>query len=323
MRRNRAFTLIELLVVIAIIAILAAILFPVFAQAKEAAKKTSAISNHKQMSLGIQVYMTDFDDVMPLGFGRRAESNNSYMANVVHPTPAGCITNSAGNVWLNPLRLAQNRVQWANSCNPYVKNYDMYYQPGQNVYTFLGGPGGTPDAFDPAIKPALGGFQLNGFLHQLNSSEIEAPSSVPMVWGGSGSDSYKGRTAVNPTLNCGNPLSDCKFNAGGAPQASWAPIPAYGLPYGSVTFRSSGGGKWWQYNKTNIFSRVDTSTRALKIGTTIAPNVAGPESVFIDPWASIAPDGSTGSVSFYLCGLSAATPLEGYYHCFFRPDRTQ
>ncbi len=61
----KGFTLIELLVVIAIIAILAAILFPVFAQAKEAAKKTVCISNQKQIGLGIMMYLGDFDDVYP------------------------------------------------------------------------------------------------------------------------------------------------------------------------------------------------------------------------------------------------------------------
>jgi len=60
-RNNRAFTLIELLVVIAIIAILAAILFPVFAQAKAAAKKASALSNGKQEMLAELMYMTDAD----------------------------------------------------------------------------------------------------------------------------------------------------------------------------------------------------------------------------------------------------------------------
>src|SRR5882724_3775291 len=62
---RRAFTLIELLVVIAIIAILAAILFPVFAQAKEAAKKTACLSNTKQIALGLQMYMNDNDDSYP------------------------------------------------------------------------------------------------------------------------------------------------------------------------------------------------------------------------------------------------------------------
>ena len=59
---RKAFTLIELLVVIAIIAILAAILFPVFAQAKAAAKKTADLSNHKQIIAGIMLYAGDNDD---------------------------------------------------------------------------------------------------------------------------------------------------------------------------------------------------------------------------------------------------------------------
>jgi len=62
---KRAFTLIELLVVIAIIAILAAILFPVFAQAKEAAKKTACLSNTKQIGLALLMYGNDYDDGYP------------------------------------------------------------------------------------------------------------------------------------------------------------------------------------------------------------------------------------------------------------------
>ncbi len=65
---KRAFTLIELLVVIAIIAILAAILFPVFAQAKEAAKKTQTLSNAKQNGTAIQIYTADYDDYLPSAY---------------------------------------------------------------------------------------------------------------------------------------------------------------------------------------------------------------------------------------------------------------
>lgn len=68
---RRAFTLIELLVVIAIIAILAAILFPVFAQAREAARKTSCISNAKQLTTSVLMYTQDYDETLLFDhFGR-------------------------------------------------------------------------------------------------------------------------------------------------------------------------------------------------------------------------------------------------------------
>jgi len=67
--RRQGFTLIELLVVIAIIAILAAILFPVFAQAREQARKISCLSNMKQIGLAIQMYTQDYDETLPFAWG--------------------------------------------------------------------------------------------------------------------------------------------------------------------------------------------------------------------------------------------------------------
>jgi len=66
MKSKKGFTLIELLVVIAIIAILAAILFPVFAQAREKARAISCVSNEKQMGLGLMMYLQDNDDTYPM-----------------------------------------------------------------------------------------------------------------------------------------------------------------------------------------------------------------------------------------------------------------
>ena len=77
---RRGFTLIELLVVIAIIAILAAILFPVFAQAREAARKAACTSNMKQLGLALQSYATDYDGIMP------PSQLPSFGANVSWPT---------------------------------------------------------------------------------------------------------------------------------------------------------------------------------------------------------------------------------------------
>ncbi len=67
MRRAKGFTLIELLVVIAIIAILAAILFPVFARAREKAQRTACLSNIKQITLGTMMYAQDYDSRLPIG----------------------------------------------------------------------------------------------------------------------------------------------------------------------------------------------------------------------------------------------------------------
>jgi prepilin-type N-terminal cleavage/methylation domain-containing protein/prepilin-type processing-associated H-X9-DG protein len=65
MRKGNGFTLIELLVVIAIIAILAAMLFPVYAQAKAAARKTHSLSSQKQIGLAAMMYASDYDDILP------------------------------------------------------------------------------------------------------------------------------------------------------------------------------------------------------------------------------------------------------------------
>src|SRR3989441_13135185 len=88
--RTKAFTLIELLVVIAIIAILAAILFPVFAQAREAARKTTCLSNMKQLTLGWLMYNQDYDEANPM--------------------TAQCCT------------AAGNQTYWLTNIDPYVKS---------------------------------------------------------------------------------------------------------------------------------------------------------------------------------------------------------
>jgi prepilin-type N-terminal cleavage/methylation domain-containing protein/prepilin-type processing-associated H-X9-DG protein len=87
---RKGFTLIELLVVIAIIAILAAILFPVFAQAREAARKTTCLSNMKQLTLGWLMYNQDYDETNPMSAECcDANGNQIYWLEVIDPYVKG------------------------------------------------------------------------------------------------------------------------------------------------------------------------------------------------------------------------------------------
>lgn len=114
--RKSGFTLIELLVVIAIIAILAAILFPVFARARENARRASCQSNLKQIGLGIMQYSQDYDEKMPF----------SYLY----------LTPGADLVW------------WEDTIQPYVKSYQIMVCPSQSsptAYTWARPATGYPN----------------------------------------------------------------------------------------------------------------------------------------------------------------------------------
>ncbi len=117
---RRGFTLIELLVVIAIIAILAAILFPVFARAREKARQSSCLSNLKQMTLGVLMYAQDYDEQWPYHHYATTPATITY--------PGGGVTASG--------------MMWFAAIYPYVSNMQIFNCPS-NSYRWNGNYSGS------------------------------------------------------------------------------------------------------------------------------------------------------------------------------------
>ena len=143
-RERQAFTLIELLVVIAIIAILAAILFPVFAQAREKARQTSCLSNTKQMGLGVMMYTQDYDETMPPAHYYNDPTQTSALdATGIH--------------------------QWTGMTQPYVKNKGIYICPSDKIR------GLPPTNFIPATNNDGAGIPGGAVPTNPNYQDDQAP----------------------------------------------------------------------------------------------------------------------------------------------------
>src|SRR5687768_11860135 len=243
MRNSRAFTLIELLVVIAIIAILAAILFPVFAQAKMAAKKTAHISNYKQAGTGVQIYLADHDDQFPQALVRRPAPDYRWFVGGVHPVPENAITTAP---WNTPERIAMAANFWGNSLQPYTKNRDLYEMNAAKV-TINSVAGET---FNPTVRAAKMGLNFNGYLHTYSSTAIENNAVVPVFWNVQ-SINFIGRGLSTPVVNCAGPSgtpTDCYYNPRGRPNSD----PGSGNNgYFVYDFTTS----VWQYDRKGVVSR--------------------------------------------------------------------
>ena len=121
-RRVKGFTLIELLVVIAIIGILAAMVFPVFARARESARKAVCLSNVKNIALAIQMYLGDNNDTLPPSEHRQEVAD--YFA--TEPGGGGYYGGCSGN-HQNPY------LRWPQTLDEYVKNRDVWRCPSAKV----------------------------------------------------------------------------------------------------------------------------------------------------------------------------------------------
>jgi len=160
--KNHGFTLIELLVVIAIIAILASILFPVFAQARAKARAATCLSNEKQIGLGLMMYTQDFDETLPMA---------SYAASAAKPY---CGITSVNSPFI---------PKWMDMLYPYIKNRGVFTCPDypqkatggplKNYNTYVPQPLDSCTGGRPATN--LGTYSQNGAYY----GETLAPASGP------------------------------------------------------------------------------------------------------------------------------------------------
>jgi prepilin-type N-terminal cleavage/methylation domain-containing protein/prepilin-type processing-associated H-X9-DG protein len=162
---RKAFTLIELLVVIAIIAILAAILFPVFAQAKAAAKKTACLSNGNQIGIALMLYLNDYDDQYP-------EEHPATSNPAVDDSDAQLENVDYGSPFLDIL-------PYVSSNN--VDKTQIYYcpmDPDPHGLTILGSNGNCISNGAPPPAPGyLTSVLLNAYyLFGMNQSQVTTPS---------------------------------------------------------------------------------------------------------------------------------------------------
>lgn len=203
---RRAFTLIELLVVIAIIAILAAILFPVFAQAKASAKVTSSLSGLKQVALGLQMYSTDFDDMTVFEYGYpdgSTSDTNQYHFNTT----------------------------WVGRIFPYVKNQSIFFDKTISEirdYNRLYQDPYYPDPYYTYSWAWITTFSLNtdGYSRSLGGTKCDGTSSGSAgVRSLTAIESTSDRLAVTPTRY--GTIQDWSWMRFLSRQASWPTADVY------------------------------------------------------------------------------------------------
>jgi len=187
-QKYRAFTLIELLVVIAIISILAAILFPVFARARESARRASCLSNLKQMGLGMIQYTQDYDERYPLAYYPYPDYDTSRSPAPKPPAQSQNMAGTPGAAFTicDPYSCGSGYkghwITWMDFIHPYVKSTQLYICPSAEK------PATTPSYnYSNALSNVFGAsenydrFGTNRPSGPLSLAAVTRPSEIVMI----------------------------------------------------------------------------------------------------------------------------------------------
>jgi len=309
--RNRAFTLIELLVVIAIIAILAAILFPVFAQAKEAAKKTSSLSQLKQCGTGTMIYTTDADDNFPLTVVFNGSAGTGFRTLSAVVPPAGSTTVGARNT--EP-RKSDEACHAVNSTQPYIKSLQILQATGLPTVDVNNYLGTTPAGSAKAVGV---GFTINGLLSAWSATAIAQTSKCPMWWTGMFKQNGVGTWSA-PFIDCGTATTTCRFDPGRTPSGGGSGQYGYGW-FANWSGKTDVG----VYGTTALFVRTDTSAKAVNLGGLPMWPLYATLNVNVNPFSATAPGDPARNQAYWITdcvtpgGSKSNLP---YWAGFFRPD---
>jgi len=169
---RQAFTLIELLVVIAIITILAGMLFPVFARAREKARATRCMANLKQIGHALQMYMDDYDGLYPWGI----DPADQNLPQIWHDFPLW-------QSWIPYMPLMHELV------NPYVKNKEVWHCPSDTGFEELEDTG-LPMPAHPTCFAAYGTsylYRTELTFRQASQESLAHPAEINVMFDGHGS----------------------------------------------------------------------------------------------------------------------------------------
>jgi prepilin-type N-terminal cleavage/methylation domain-containing protein/prepilin-type processing-associated H-X9-DG protein len=205
MTRRRGFTLIELLVVIAIIGILAAMLFPVFARARESARKTQCLSNVKNIALAFNMYLTDYDKA---GFPRLTDKGSAlYFETQAHAR--GRWTANSWPAVCNQARHANPYLRVEPILEDYIKNRDIWRCPSAKIVW----------AATYIVPIGRDGYWVNAYADNPNwyDDDMVLPCywTYPSGWGGETTDSFVQGPAQSGLFGVGGAFASSKvFQAG-------------------------------------------------------------------------------------------------------------